>query len=142
MVDPAAITAAKRILGQMLRGREDIPTRLVEHHAALAIIPKACTSDPFGAESVTHHEFAHAIMNLAFTQHDRDTWSGIFRAAVAKHLFPGAFAMTSADEYWAELTQSYFSVNDEINTPSVVRAQDPAAAAFLAAIYGPAPNER
>jgi hypothetical protein len=189
-VDPAAVAAAQRILGQMLHGRADIRTRLVDHHAALAIIPRACyitalpefaalagkkdpnanaydsfairgagavpgqpvtatseenllklSGDPFSAESVTHHEFAHAIMNLGFTQHDRDMWNAIFRRAVAKHLFPGAFAMTSPDEYWAELSQSYFSVNNEINGPAIVHDQDPAAAAFLAAIYGPLPSQ-
>lgn len=191
MVDPAALVAAKRILNEMLAGRDDIRTRLVERHAALAIIPRTCyitalpefadlsgkrdqnanaydsfairgagavsgqpvtatseenllrlAADPFRAESVTHHEFAHAIMNLAFTRAERDRWLGIFHAASEKHLFPGAFAMTSADEYWAELSQSYFSVNNEINGPALVRAQDPAAAAFLAAVYGPSPINR
>ncbi len=191
IVDPAAIAAAKRILSQMLSGREDIRTRLVGHHAALAIIPRACyitalpefvalagtkdqnsnaydsfairgggavvdqpvtatseenllklPGDPFSRESVTHHEFAHAIMNLGFTQSDRDMWRVIFRAAAAKHLFPGAFAMTNPDEYWAELSQSYFSVNNEINGPGLVHDQDPAAASFLANIYGPPPSGR
>ena len=44
--------------------------------------------------------------------------------------------MRNADEYWAELSQSYFSVNNEINGLGTIRRRDPAAAAFLEEIYG------
>jgi hypothetical protein len=92
--------------------------------------------DRFAAESVTHHEFAHAIMNLGFTEADHRRWKAIFNAASDKKLFPGAFAMTNPDEYWAELSQSYFSVNNEINDPKLIREKDPTAAAFLDEVYG------
>jgi hypothetical protein len=93
--------------------------------------------DPFAAESVTHHEFAHAIMNLGFTEADHREWKAIYKAAADNKLFPGAFAMTNPDEYWAELSQSYFSVNNEINGPELIREKDPAATAFLVKVYGP-----
>ena len=93
--------------------------------------------DPFAAESVAHHEFAHAVMNLGFTEVDHGEWKAIFRAAADRRLFPGAFAMSNADEYWAELSQSYFSVNNEINGPKLIQEKDPTAAAFLEKVYGP-----
>ena len=33
--------------------------------------------DPFWAESIAHHEFAHAVMNLGFTTDDLDRWTQI-----------------------------------------------------------------
>ena len=92
-------------------------------------------SDPFWAESITHHEFAHAIMNLGFTSGDWSRWSEIYEMARLKQTFPGTFAMTNADEYWAELSQSYFGVNNEIGGPSQVSARDPEAFTLLQEIY-------
>jgi hypothetical protein len=68
---------------------------------------------------------------------DHGEWKAIFRAAADRRLFPGAFAMSNADEYWAELSQSYFSVNNEINGPKLIQEKDPTAAAFLEKVYGP-----
>jgi hypothetical protein len=93
--------------------------------------------DPFAEESIAHHEFAHAIMNLGFTARDRRRWTSIFSAATARRLFRGTYAVKNADEYWAELSQSWFSVNNEINGPGIIRQRDPEAAAFLEEIYGP-----
>ena len=86
--------------------------------------------DPFAAESVLHHEFAHAIMNLGFTSEKRGNWSTIYDKAVADRTFPGTFSMTHRDEYFAELSQSYFSVNNEIGGPLQILAEDPDAYAF------------
>ncbi len=94
--------------------------------------------DPFAQESVLHHEFAHAIMNLGFAESERLRWMAIYQAAAKAKLFPGAFALTNADEYWAELSQSYFGVNNEINGPDLIRSKDPAAFEFLLSVYGPA----
>ena len=94
--------------------------------------------DPFAAESVTCHEFAHAIMNLGFTAKDKQRWTVIYSNAKQRNLFPGTFAMTNADEYWAELSQSYFGVNNEINSPVLISHQDPDAFHFLESVYGKA----
>lgn len=92
--------------------------------------------DRWHAESITHHEFAHAVMNLGFSVEDQTRWGGIYAEAVKSATFPGAFAMVHPDEYWAELTQSYFSVNNEIGGPEAVQEGDPEAFAFLKEIYG------
>lgn len=91
--------------------------------------------DPFAAESVLHHEFAHAIMNLGFTAEDLRRWTTIYQNAVASRKFAGTFAITHRDEYFAELSQSYFSVNNEIGGPSQILSEDPEAYASLRDIY-------
>ena len=92
--------------------------------------------DPFAGEDVTTHEFAHAIMNLGFSDEERRGWTQLYQAAKRRKAFPGAFAMTHEDEYWAELSQSYFGVNNEINGRETVGRGDPEALKFLAAVYG------
>jgi hypothetical protein len=92
--------------------------------------------DPFRAESVAHHEFAHAVMNLGFTTDDLSRWRQFYEDAVQNGTFPGTFAMVHQDEYFAELSQSYFSVNNEIGGPSAVQSGDPAAFSFLKEVYG------
>ena len=93
-------------------------------------------SDPFWNESITHHEFAHAIMNLGFDARDISRWSGIYQIALSNQTFPGAFAMSNQDEYWAELSQSYFDVNNEIGGPLQLSTRDPEAFTFIQEIYG------
>jgi hypothetical protein len=122
-----------------VRGAGGIPSQPVTATAEENLMK--APGDPFGQESITHHEFAHAIMNLGFTARDRRRWRSIVDAAAARRLFPGAYAMRNADEYWAELSQSYFSVNNEINGLRLIRRRDPAAAAFLEEIYGPSPDD-
>jgi hypothetical protein len=94
-------------------------------------------NDPFHAEDIARHEFAHAIMNLGFNENELKQWRAIYAAAKSRQLFPGAFAMANADEYWAELSQSYFGVNNEINGRQLVAERDPEATRFLESIYGP-----
>lgn len=91
---------------------------------------------PFAAEDITGHEFAHAIINLGFTEEEMREWMAIYEAAKVQNAFPGTFAMTNADEYFAELSQSYFEVNNEINGRREIRRGDPDAFRFLEQIYG------
>jgi alpha-glucosidase len=95
------------------------------------------SGDPFAAEDITCHEFAHAVMNLGFTEEQRRKWKELYTRAKEKNLFTGTFAMTNADEYWAELSQSYFGVNNESNSPGTIRRADPDAFVFLESVYGP-----
>ncbi|MFQ5974021.1 MAG: hypothetical protein ACE5Q3_16975, partial [Alphaproteobacteria bacterium] len=44
-------------------------------------------------------------------------------------------AMTNDNEYFAELSQSYFAVNSEIGGPEAIKGKDPDAFAFLEAVY-------
>lgn len=93
--------------------------------------------DRWAAESIAHHEFAHAVMNLGFSDAEIREWETLYAVASEGKFFPGAFAMTHAHEYWAELSQSWFSVNNEINGPAIIRERHPEAAVFLETIYGP-----
>jgi hypothetical protein len=93
-------------------------------------------NDPFAAEDITVHELAHAIMNLGFMDSQINEWIDIYEDARNKNIFLGAFALKNADEYFAELTQSYFGVNNEINGPLIIKQNDPRAYNFLQSIYG------
>ena len=93
--------------------------------------------DRFGDYNVTYHEFAHAIMNLGFSDQELRKWRRIYKTARRLNFFPGQYAMKDANEYWAELSQSYFGMNDEMNGPALIRHRDPAAYRFLESIYRP-----
>lgn len=91
--------------------------------------------DPLRDESVLHHEFAHAIMDLGFNSAMLAQWSEIYENAAQTKGFSGTLDIPHARAYFAELSLSFFSVNDERVGPSDVLAEDPEAYAFLQAIY-------
>ena len=91
--------------------------------------------DPLRDESVLHHEFAHAIMDLGFNSAMLAQWSEIYENAAQTKRFSGTLDIPHARAYFAELSLSFFSVNDERVGPSDVLAEDPEAYAFLQAIY-------
>ena len=98
----------------------------------------------FWAEDITVHEFAHAIENLGFDDATRADWLELFLRAREAGLWPDAFGMMVDDgrEFFAEMSQSYLGVNNEIGGPGEmygdgtpgVRADIFAA---LEAVYGP-----
>jgi hypothetical protein len=106
------------------------------------------SGDTMKGMSVTHHEFAHAVMNLGFNRADRKAWTKIYRNGEANILFKdcgteGDFAMHNPDEYWAVLSTAYFSRNwPVLNTPAIILSHDSAAYEFLRKIYGPPPSQR
>ena len=91
--------------------------------------------DPLGDESVLHHEFAHAIMDLGFNSALHAQWTEIYENAAQAQRFSGALVIPHARAYFAELSLSFFSVNNERVGPSDVLAEDPEAYAFLQGIY-------
>jgi hypothetical protein len=101
------------------------------------------SGDTMKGMSVTHHEFAHAVMNIGFNKADRVAWEKIYRNGEAGKLFKdcgaeGDFAMHNPDEYWAVLSTAYFSRNwPVLNTPAIIVSHDLAAYEFLRSIYGP-----
>jgi len=92
--------------------------------------------------SVTHHEFAHAIMNLGFSDTERAAWTRIYRNGAGGKVFKdcgseGRFAMGNPEEYWAVLSTAYFSRNwSDLNTPETIKSHDSAAYQFIESIYG------
>jgi hypothetical protein len=93
------------------------------------------SNDPFEAEDITVHEFAHAVMNLGFSSEDIRKINDLYVNARADGKFRGTFAMSRVDEFWAELSQSYFSVNNEIGGPDQILTNDPNSYKFLKQIY-------
>ncbi len=98
----------------------------------------------FWAEDITVHEWAHAIENLGFDDETRTKWLDLFERARTAGLWPGTFAMAvdGGREFFAELSQSFFGVNNEIGGPEALysEGQTGIRAEILGAledIYGP-----
>ena len=85
--------------------------------------PGRCQADEdqtrFWAEDITVHEWAHAIENLGFDDATRREWLELFSRAREAGVWPDAFAMKvdGGREFFAELSQSYLGVNNEIGGP-------------------------
>ena len=74
-------------------------------------------------------------MDLGFNSAMHTQWSEIYENAAQTQRFSGTLEIPHAKAYFAELSLSYFSVNNERVGPSDVLAEDPDAYAFLEAIY-------
>ena len=57
------------------------------------------------------HEFAHHLMNLCFSRDDYNVWERLHLEAVGADLGYGPSVMINVDEFFAELTEAYFSVS-------------------------------
>ena len=70
----------------------------------------------FWAEDITVHEWSHAIENLGLNTATRAESRKLFDRAREAGLWPGTFAMAvdGGREFFAELTQSFFEVNNEL----------------------------
>lgn len=114
-----------------------------------ALVPVSATSEenllhldsdpfwtPLAASGVTYHQFGHTIMNVGFSDEELVEWKKIYDNAKKRNLFPGKFAMKSANEYWAELSSAFFGANPDIRRHAV-RRRDPAAYKFLESVYCP-----
>jgi hypothetical protein len=70
--------------------------------------------DPYAAESILVHEFAHAIHEMGLNRID-DQFDGRLKAtyeqALSEGLWKDKYAATNRNEYWAEGVQSYFNTN-------------------------------
>ncbi len=98
----------------------------------------------FWAEDITVHEWAHAIENLGFDDDTRQVWLELFRRTGEAGLWPDAFGMRveGGREFFAEMSQSYLGVNNEIGGPGDLYSEgaDGIQAEIFAAledIYGP-----
>lgn len=90
-------------------------------------------ADPYGrgtrddGENTCVHELGHTTMNLGLSQADRDAIQQRYQAVLNEGLWHDApeqsdpsqrtaatFALTSVDEFWAEMTQVYFCANPAV----------------------------
>jgi hypothetical protein len=127
------------------------------------------SDDPYGrgsrsdGENVCVHELGHTIMNVGLSDSDRDAIRQRFEAVVVEGLWhdapePGdptqhtaaTYALTNADEFWAEVTQSYFCANpavpsflhNGVNCADQLQAYDPSTYELVNHIYGGASDLR
>lgn len=102
--------------------------------------------DPYSAESICVHEFAHAIHDTALKTLD-PTFDKrlveVYKKAMARGLWAGKYAATNKHEYWAESVQSWFGTNrvndhdhNHVNTREELVEYDPAIAKLCAEVFG------
>ncbi|MCB1078631.1 MAG: hypothetical protein KDM64_12460, partial [Verrucomicrobiae bacterium] len=102
--------------------------------------------DPYAAENILIHEFAHTIHQRGLSVVD-PSFQGRLEAAFAraklKGLWKGKYAGTNPAEYWAEAVQSWFDCNrqndfehNHVNTREELRDYDPELAALVESVFG------
>jgi hypothetical protein len=105
--------------------------------------------DPYAAENILIHEFAHGIhqvgmraLDPTFDRRLREA----YRTAMDQGLWKGTYAATNPGEYWAEGVQSWFDTNREndaahnhVNTRAELKEYDPALARLLEEVLGDGP---
>ena len=107
----------------------------------------AFPGDPYAAENILIHEFAHAIhqMGLSTTVESFGArLSDAYRDAMAAGLWKDTYAATNLSEYWAEGVQSYFDTNREsdhdhglVDTREELLEHDPVLYALCVEVFGP-----
>ena len=106
----------------------------------------AYPGDPYVAESILIHEFAHAVQSVAMarlTPSFEDRLNAAYEAAIDARLWEETYAATNPLEYWAEGTQTWFHANagegpihNAIDTRAEIKAYDPRLSKLLAEAYG------
>lgn len=102
--------------------------------------------DPYAAENILVHEFAHAIHEMGMSVLDPtfdDRLRAVYNAAMEAGLWEGAYASTNRMEYWAEGVQSWFDTNrandnqhNHIDTRAKLKVYDPEFAALIEEVFG------
>ncbi|MBS0210770.1 MAG: hypothetical protein JSS27_17650 [Planctomycetes bacterium] len=102
--------------------------------------------DPYSAENILIHEFAHNIHHRGLENLDPtfDTrLEAAYQAAMKAGLWRGVYASTNRSEYFAEGVQSWFNNNREhdsdhnhVNTRDELIAYDSALAALCREVFG------
>lgn len=101
--------------------------------------------DPYHAENILVHEFAHAIHDMGLKQID-ENFDGRLRAiydqAIGEGLWQGKYAANNHHEYWAEGVQSYFGTNrppdhdhNHVDTREELAEYDPRLSALIDEIF-------
>jgi len=102
--------------------------------------------DPYRAENILVHEFAHTIHLLAVVDVDPTFDKRLkttFQAAKASGLWLGTYAATNHSEYWAEGVQTWFDTNrvndhdhNHVCSRNQLREYDPDLARLLEEVFG------
>ncbi len=105
--------------------------------------------DPYKAENILIHEFAHAIHERGMVTVDPTFDSRLLAAyehARVAGLWANTYAATNRMEYWAEATQSWFDCNrandnqhGPIDTRDKLVPYDPQIAVLLREVFGDSP---
>lgn len=77
-------------------------------------------SDPYrGEESILLHEFSHGFENLFVSQTSLESkLAAAYANALSEGLWTNTYAITNTDEYFAEISQSWFDANPDISSPN------------------------
>jgi hypothetical protein len=102
--------------------------------------------DPYAAENILIHEFAHAVHEMGMSKIDPtfDTrLRSAYRDAMDHGLWQKTYAATDRQEYFAEGVQSWFDTNrkndnahNDISTREKLKAYDPTLAKLIEEVYG------
>lgn len=105
--------------------------------------------DPYSAENICVHEFAHTLHELAIATLDpsfQGRLDAAFATALSKGTWKNTYAASNVREYWAEVVQSWFDTNRHddaehgtIDTRDELRAADPGVSALIASTIGELP---
>lgn len=102
-------------------------------------------NDPYAAENILVHEFAHAIHDTGLIDADPG-FDGLLGKAYARAIlegkWKGMYAGTNRHEYWAEAVQSWFddnrendTVHNHVNTRTELQEYDPGVAELCARVF-------
>ncbi len=100
-------------------------------------------NDRYRGHDICVHEFSHDIMNVGFTEAQRERIRAQYRAALAAGLWQQSYTATNAMEYWAELSMWYFGGRGDLRMkgpapgdgPEGLRAYDPGGYELLDRLY-------
>jgi len=105
--------------------------------------------DPYDAESILVHEFAHTIHHMGLDTIDKTfdrRLDETYRKTMAKGLWKGKYASKNRAEYWAEAVQSWFDTNrppdhdhNHVDTREELKAYDPGIAKLVEEVFGDKP---
>jgi hypothetical protein len=106
----------------------------------------AYAGDPYQAENILIHEFAHNIHLRGMVRVDPtfdDRLKKAYQRAMANGLWAGVYASTNHHEYFAEGVQSWFNNNrppdhdhNHVDTRKELREYDPGLAALCEEVFG------
>lgn len=101
--------------------------------------------DPYHAENILVHEFAHAIHDMGLKSLDETfdpRLQAAYQQAQREELWKGKYASTNHHEYWAEGVQSYFGTNrppdhdhNHVDTRDELREYDPRLFALIDEVF-------